>query len=103
VLELGAGGFGGRFRRPEGLVGSARNAVPFIEALVVRQAAILAAEMPFAERPRSVSGGGKRLGDGDLPLCQPVEASADRHRMRAGTNGKASGHQRRAARAALRL
>src|SRR5208282_5707428 len=67
VLKWDARGLCRRLRGPEGLVRRARNAVPFIEALVVRQPPLLAPQMPFAEMASGVAGGGKGLGNRYLP------------------------------------
>src|SRR5262249_1448115 len=52
--------------------------------------------MPLAEVSGRVPGAGQQLGDRDFPLRQAIAPAADRHRMRAGTNGKAAGHDGRA-------
>jgi hypothetical protein len=103
VHERDAQRLGRGLRRPEGLVGRARDAIPFIETLVVGQAALIAAQMPFSESGGRIAGSGKHFCDGHLPLREPFEPAADRHRVGAGTNGKASGQNRRAARRALRF
>src|SRR6476660_744736 len=51
----------------------------------------------------AVTGAGEQLGDRYFPLRQSLDPSADRHRVGAGTNGKASSQSGRAARSALRF
>jgi hypothetical protein len=58
-LERRASGLGRRIAGPEGLVGCARNAVPLVEALVVRQSPVGTAEMPFAEMPGGTANAGQ--------------------------------------------
>jgi hypothetical protein len=84
VLELCAGRFRCRVRGPQRLVGRARNAIPLVEALVVRQAPVVPPDRHF-------------------PLRQTFESPADRDGVGARANRKAPGHDRRSARRALRL
>jgi hypothetical protein len=62
--------------RPEGFVRGARDAVPLVKPLVVRQPAVGAAEVPFAEMAGSVTGAGQQFGNGHFPLCQAFETAA---------------------------
>src|SRR6476646_8988213 len=66
-----------RFRWPECLVGRSRNAIPFVKALVIRQAAIFAAEVPFSKMSGAVPNAGKQLGNRHFPLRESLEATAD--------------------------
>jgi hypothetical protein len=66
---------------PESFVGRARNAIPLVEAPPVGQPLWNAAEMPLAERPGRIAGGGKRVRDRDLPARQAVELPAEGNRL----------------------
>src|SRR5215475_8923118 len=59
--------------------------------------------MPLAEVAGAVADAGKQFSDGHFPLRESVKPAADRDRVRAGTDGKAPGHDGRAARSTLRL
>ncbi len=76
-----AGGLRPRVVGPDRLVGGARDAVPLVEALVVGQAALGAAQMPLAAHAGGVARRRQGLGDGHLPLGQALQPAADGHGM----------------------
>jgi hypothetical protein len=90
-----------RIVRPKGFVRRARNAVPFVEAPLVGQPFLNAAEMPLAECAGGVAGGGERIGNRHFPARQAIKLPADRNRLRAGADRKPPCHDGRAARRAL--
>ncbi len=87
----------------DGLVGRVRHAVPLVEPLVRREAALGSSEMPLAEHPRGVPRVREHLGHRDFPLHEAVDALADRNRGVAAADRVAPRHQRRARRRALHL
>jgi hypothetical protein len=103
LLERDAGRFGRGVRGPGGFVRRPRNAVPFVKTLIVRQASVGAAKMPFAESRCGVADAGQKLCNGDLPLGQTFKSLADRDGVRAGADREAAGHDRRSTRRALRF
>src|SRR5262249_42885642 len=88
-------------RRPRTDRRRVRNAVPLIETLIGRIAAVAVAEVPLAEVPGGVAALGEQLGGGGLPLRQAVRRPAARDTHRTGTKREAPGEQRGAARRAL--
>ncbi len=85
------------------LVCGARNAVPFVKTLVVRQSPLFAAEVPFAEVGGGIADTEQHFGDRHLPLCQSLRCARQRYEMRARADRMTPGHQTRTAGSALRL
>ena len=80
-----------------------RDAVEFVEALVLRLAIGLGAEMPFAEDRGGVAGVVQHLGHGDFVRRQRDRRARDRNQRQPGADGIAPCHQCGARRRAGRL
>ena len=90
-----------RRTREHAFVGSARYAVPFVEAAVLRVASFLVAQVPFAEACGGVAAARYQLRERDFPRDEALR-QARRHRLQcAGTYRMAPRHQRRARRHAV--
>jgi hypothetical protein len=103
VLEARARSLRRGLGRPERFVGRARDAIPLVEALVVRQSPLFAAQVPLAAGRGRVAGAREQLGDRHFPLRQTFDTAADRDRVSARADREATGQDRRATRRALRL
>ena len=92
-----------RIRRPHAFVVGAQRAVPFVEAVVGREAAVFGADVPLAVDRRGIAGFRQDRCDGALPGDDAAAVAAERDGVVAGPDREASGHQRRTGRRALRL
>ena len=88
---------------PETFVSRVGDAVPFVEALIGREAPFGMAQMPLAVGRGRIALGRQCFGNGDFPLRQTIHRRVERHRAVAGTHGIAPGQQRRPAGRALCL
>src|ERR1051326_120272 len=67
--------------------------VELVEALVLRLAVGLRAEMPLAEDRRGIAGGAQHFGHGDFLRRQRDIRPLDRNQRKSGADGIAPGHQ----------
>ena len=80
-----------------------KRAVPFVEAVIRRPAAVFRPDVPLAQAARNVSGRGQGFGDGFLPSHDAARVAAQSYGVVARADRIASGHQGRTSRRALRL
>ena len=86
-----------------GFIRGAGDAVPLVEASVLRVTTLAIAQMPLTVHRRRVARTAERFGQGQFPGVNPLGQACGYRLQSAGTDGMTPRHQRRAGRYAVAL